>query len=686
MAKKKHKKKSPSQKSPLAVKVILGVTSPRNSVLIPTSPQTPLTVESESPPPPKEFLKLKKPSCSEDDEEDEACSENEDVEASVKSSSAQPSSSSDEFSGEDEDEEDSVDGESSSSELESNIHFHKDASSAVKQAVKPSVQPAVKSSEQPTETADEQLTGPNWLPELCSVPLAPAVVASGTAPPVLAAVSDHPSTYSTEAPTEQPVAQGEGNQNSAPLGQWKNLFASNRSSSSCPKLKLYAELTDADACTLLVEDLDVKCAMWKTCLIGYVSGKFPGYKALSAIIENEFNCEAVLTLHESGWLIYKFNNEDDKLAVLRGGPYLVFGRPLMLREMPEFFNFNSSEMSTLPVWIKLPNLPLSCWSGICLSKIASVIGNPIQCDMLTSSMTRLSYARVLVEIDLRKNLRDYVKVCLPNGEVIEQQIIYETLPKFCSHCNVIGHLVETCSKFAKKSNTSAATVVGGQVSVPKGVGVKVVLPTENDNAEGNVANAVSNGAASDGAAKDVNGKVDSVEGMNDGSRPVIGAQTGPVKDAARAPSGAVKGAAGAPPSGAVKGAAGAQTGVAKGAAGAPTDKVIRGTIDKAAEIDPLVAAWAVSGITVGADSSVANGADITDSAVANDTEIVGTAVVASVEPTLGANDRPKIHANRNSNKGKLIGDEVKGVTTRKGLKSKASSSGHGRTLPTNPAL
>ncbi|KAJ6291206.1 hypothetical protein OIU76_023296 [Salix suchowensis] len=57
------------------------------------------------------------------------CSENEDVEASVKSSSARPSSSSDEFSGEDEDEEDSVDGESSSSELESNIHFHKDASS-----------------------------------------------------------------------------------------------------------------------------------------------------------------------------------------------------------------------------------------------------------------------------------------------------------------------------------------------------------------------------------------------------------------------------------------------------------------------------------------------------------------------------------------------------------------------------
>ncbi|KAJ6372110.1 hypothetical protein OIU76_026576 [Salix suchowensis] len=262
------------------------------------------------------------------------------------------------------------------------------------------------------------------------------------------------------------------------------------SSSSCPKLKFYADLSDADACTLLAEDLDVKCAMWKPRLIGYVSSKFPGYKALSAVIANSFNCE---------W----------------EAPYLVFGRPLMLREMPEFFNFNSTEMSTIPVWVKLPNLPLSCWSENRLSKIASVIGNPIQCDMLTSSMTRLSYARVLVEIDLRKKLRDYVKA----GD-------------WCANRGCEGR---------------------GWVYQP----------------------------------------------------------------------------------GAVKGAVGAPTRAVKGSAGVKSDKAIRATTDNAAEIDPLVAAWAVSGVTVGAVSSIANGADIVDSVVVNETEIVGTVVVASVEPTLG---------------------------------------------------
>ena len=49
-----------------------------------------------------------------------------------------------------------------------------------------------------------------------------------------------------------------------------------------------------------------------------------------------------LSIHETGWLIFKFTNEDDKLNVLNGGPYLVFGRPLMLRAIPEYFDFSTS--------------------------------------------------------------------------------------------------------------------------------------------------------------------------------------------------------------------------------------------------------------------------------------------------------------------------------------------------------
>jgi hypothetical protein len=73
-----------------------------------------------------------------------------------------------------------------------------------------------------------------------------------------------------------------------------------------------------------------------------------------------------------------------------------------LRPMMQFFDFSSKDMTRFPVWVKLPNLPLLCWLAICLSKIASVLDKPIQCDKLTSNLARLFYARVLVEIDLLK--------------------------------------------------------------------------------------------------------------------------------------------------------------------------------------------------------------------------------------------------------------------------------------------
>jgi len=88
-------------------------------------------------------------------------------------------------------------------------------------------------------------------------------------------------------------------------------------------------------------------------------------------------------------------------------------------------------------------LPLKCWTLRCLSKLASVLGKPIQCDKLTSTKERLSYAQVLVEVDLLANLRSSINVVIPNRNPLIQRVIYETLPKFCK---VLGHTTRACSK------------------------------------------------------------------------------------------------------------------------------------------------------------------------------------------------------------------------------------------------
>ncbi|KAJ6947099.1 hypothetical protein NC651_001710 [Populus alba x Populus x berolinensis] len=102
-------------------------------------------------------------------------------------------------------------------------------------------------------------------------------------------------------------------------------------------------------------------------------------------------------------------------------------------------------MSCVLVWVKFPNLPLKCWSPRCLAKIASKLGTPIQSDQLTFNMMRISYAKVLVELNLLADLKSSIVINLPNGTTLNQPVIYETLPRFCTLCKVLGHKTGACT-------------------------------------------------------------------------------------------------------------------------------------------------------------------------------------------------------------------------------------------------
>ncbi|KAJ6365125.1 hypothetical protein OIU76_029988 [Salix suchowensis] len=65
---------------------------------------------------------------------------------------------------------------------------------------------------------------------------------------------------------------------SPPSGQWRNLFSSNRSSASCPKLQHFVDISAAKTFNLVEDDIDIACDFWKLCLIGYVRANSRGLK------------------------------------------------------------------------------------------------------------------------------------------------------------------------------------------------------------------------------------------------------------------------------------------------------------------------------------------------------------------------------------------------------------------------
>jgi hypothetical protein len=65
-------------------------------------------------------------------------------------------------------------------------------------------------------------------------------------------------------------------------------------------------------------------------------------------------------MHDSGWLIFAFSSETEMLEIMGEGSYYVFGQPLILKVMPNFFDFQSIDMTKVPTWVRFPNLPLRC--------------------------------------------------------------------------------------------------------------------------------------------------------------------------------------------------------------------------------------------------------------------------------------------------------------------------------------
>lgn len=82
------------------------------------------------------------------------------------------------------------------------------------------------------------------------------------------------------------------------------------------------------------------------------------------------------------------------------------------------------------------------------------VGLPFQIDPLTLSLYQGLYARVFVEIYCSKSLPEQILVTKKNAENQREfeffaKIEYETVPKFCVECEVIGHDEIGCRRLNK---------------------------------------------------------------------------------------------------------------------------------------------------------------------------------------------------------------------------------------------
>jgi len=162
----------------------------------------------------------------------------------------------------------------------------------------------------------------------------------------------------------------------------------------------------------------------------------------------------VVTL-KGGWFAFKFRLEEHLAQVMKRN-WNIFNLPLLLKPWHPLFDANSERVDSVPLWVRLPGLPLQYWKPHHLREIGNIIGNFLEADLSFLENKQREVARILVNVNIREGLAEDLQMIW--GPFVYKQVLdYENVPFRCRRCHAYGHPAAECiqplrtgSKFKKK--------------------------------------------------------------------------------------------------------------------------------------------------------------------------------------------------------------------------------------------
>lgn len=187
-------------------------------------------------------------------------------------------------------------------------------------------------------------------------------------------------------------------------------------------------------------------APWSKALIAKVYGRTVGFNYLTFKINTLWKPSARMDCVNLGkdYFLIKFSSDDDYDKVLKGGPWFVGEHFLAIKPWEPYFKASEATLSSVAVWVKLPELPIEFYDLAVLKDIGRAIGPMLRIDSFTATGTRGSYARLCVQVDLEKPLINMVRV----GR-LKQKVLYEGIGSLCFCCGRLGHKQEAYSYMVK---------------------------------------------------------------------------------------------------------------------------------------------------------------------------------------------------------------------------------------------
>ncbi|GJR20403.1 zinc knuckle CX2CX4HX4C containing protein [Tanacetum coccineum] len=201
----------------------------------------------------------------------------------------------------------------------------------------------------------------------------------------------------------------------------------------------------SSAVTLPKDAIDEINARFVHTLYGFPVGKrlaFPMVENYVKHVWAKFGLKRVMMHH--GSFMFQFESQTGMEKVMEGGPWRIQLVPFILKVWMPHSLIQKENMSNVPLWVKMHNVPIVAYLMVGLDLISAKVGRLMRLDAHTkficlNSWGRSEYARALVEVSAEK-----------------------PLPPRCGTCKKFDHLESVCPKklidcpVKKKSDMKAA--------------------------------------------------------------------------------------------------------------------------------------------------------------------------------------------------------------------------------------
>jgi hypothetical protein len=231
---------------------------------------------------------------------------------------------------------------------------------------------------------------------------------------------------------------------------WRQLFKTGKTAGSLE----YHEPTRVNGHLLIQpprEVVEKGIRKWSSALIGqFLDKPLPFYVVKRAVDSLwEMYGKVDVSLLENGLYLSRFVDEQTRDTILEEKLWHFSNKPIILRRWSPGMQLLKLSLASIPIWIKLHNLPLEYWDSDCLGYIVSGIGKPICEDSVTENHSRLRFARVLVEVYIDAEFPKEIEVIGLDGGILTIGVEYPWLPIRCKKCRLFGHATYTSTKDEK---------------------------------------------------------------------------------------------------------------------------------------------------------------------------------------------------------------------------------------------